>query len=83
MRDLVVSSVPVCHRNHTTGEWTRHLRVPRDYPTAAQGPPAAAAGRLETTAAAPLSAPACHAGCLYPAGTVRSVRQVSETCCVC
>lgn len=73
----------VCHRNHSTREWTRHLTVPRDHPPAAQGPPAAAAGRLETAAAAPLAAPARHAGCLYPAGTVRAVRQVLETHCVC
>lgn len=80
--ELDVSSV-VCHRNHATREWTRHLPVPRDHPTATQGPPAAAAGRLETAAAAPLAAPAHHAGCLYPAGTGRSVRQVSEAHSVC
>lgn len=71
---LDVSSV-VCRRNRATRECTRHLTVPRDHSTAAQGPPAAAAGRLETAAAAPLAAPARNAGCLYPAGIVRSVRQ--------
>lgn len=85
LRGLDVSSV-VCHRNHASRERTRHLTVARDHPTAAQGAPAAAAGRLETAAAAPLAAPtapACHAGRLYAAGTVRSVRQVSETYCGC
>lgn len=66
--------LPEYHRNHATRERTRNLTVPRDQPAppaAEQSSPAAAAGRLEATAATPFTSPAAatyNTGCLHSAG---------------